>query len=176
VPLTTWAAMPRSFDVSTDSSSTVEEILRAFGDERYWLARLEAYGGDTIRLDGLTVDGDGAVSVTTSQDLRRDVMPGVFARFFPGDLAVLREETWRPVDGGQVHGDVRITASGAPASGSGTAVLAPIAEGSTLRFTGSLEIRIPLIGGTIEKIIRAQLAQEIPLVQLFTTNWIAEHA
>ena len=168
--------MPHSFDVSTDSSSTVEEILRAFGNERFWLDRLEAYGGDTIKLDGLTVDGDGTVSVTTNQDLRHDVLPGVFARFFPGDLELLREETWRPVDGGQVHGDIRITACGAPASGSGTAVLAPIAEGSRLRFTGSLEVRIPLVGATIERLIRAQLAQEIPVVQLFTTNWIAEHA
>src|SRR4051812_31222031 len=127
--------MPHSFDVSTDAPASVEQIHSAFSQEQYWLARLQAYGGDTMTLEALTVDGDGTVSVTTIQDLRHDVLPGVFARVFPGDLAVLREETWRPVDGSQVHGDVTIMASGAPASGSGTAVLAPIAEGSRLRFT-----------------------------------------
>ena len=32
--------MPRSFDMSTDYGVTVEEVLRAFSDEEYWLARL----------------------------------------------------------------------------------------------------------------------------------------
>ncbi len=45
---------------------------RAFGDKDYWLARLAAYGGDSMTLDSLDVDPDGAVVVTTTQDLRQD--------------------------------------------------------------------------------------------------------
>jgi hypothetical protein len=168
--------MPRSFDVSTDTPASVKEIHSAFGDEQYWLARLAAYGGDTITLDSLIVDDDGSVAVATTQDLRHDLLPGVLAKVFPGDLKVVRKETWRPIDGRRVHGDVSITASGVPASGVGSAVLAPIADGSRLRFSGTLQVRIPLVGGKIEKYIAAQIAEEIPELQRFTTNWISEHA
>jgi hypothetical protein len=168
--------MPRSFDVSTDSPASVEEIHSAFSDEQYWLARLAAYGGDTITLDSLIVDDDGIVAVATTQDLRHDLLPGVLAKVFPGDLKVVRKEIWRPIDGRRVHGDVRITAFGAPASGVGSAVLAPIADGSRLRFSGTLQVRIPLVGGTIEKYIAGQIVEEIPEVQRFTTNWISQHA
>jgi hypothetical protein len=168
--------MPRSFDVSTDTPASVEEIHSAFSDEQYWLARLAAYGGDTITLDSLVVDDDGIVAVATTQDLRHDLLPGVLAKVFPGDLKVVRKEIWRPIDGRRVHGDVSITASGAPALGVGSAVLAPIADGSRLRFSGTLQVRIPLVGGRIEKYIAGQIAEEIPEVQRFTTNWVSEHA
>ena len=36
--------MPRSFDMSTDYAVSVEEVLRAFSDEQYWLARLADSG------------------------------------------------------------------------------------------------------------------------------------
>jgi hypothetical protein len=167
--------MPRSFDVSTETTASVEAVHSAFSHERYWLARLAAYGGDAMTLDSLVVDADGTVAVATTQDLRHDLLPGPLAKVFPGDLKVLREETWRPVDGREVRGEVSIKAFGAPASGVGTAVLAPIAQGSRLRFTGTLQVRIPLIGGTIEKYIGGQIVEEIPEVQRFTTDWIAEH-
>ena len=166
--------MPRSFDVSADASATVEQIYSAFRDRQYWLARLQSYGGDTITLDSLVVE-DGGVAVTTTQDLSHDLLPRPLAKAFPGELRVLREEAWRPVDR-EIHGQTCITAFGAPASGAGTAVLSPSAEGSRLRFIGTVEIRIPLIGGAIEKFIGNQLAVELPTITRFTTTWIAEHA
>jgi Protein of unknown function (DUF2505) len=167
--------MTRKFDVSTETSASVEQVHSAFSDEQYWLDRLAEYGRDTMTLDSLVVDGDGRVDVATTQDLRHDLLPGPLAKVFPGDLKVVREERWWPVDR-EVRGKVIITAFGAPASGVGTAVLAPTAQGSRLRFTGTVEVRIPLIGGTIEKLIRSQLALEIPVVQQFTTDWISENA
>jgi hypothetical protein len=168
--------MPRSFDVSTDTPASVEEVHSAFSDERYWLARLAAYGGDTMTLDTLAVDADGAVAVATTQDLRHELLPGVLAKVFPADLTVLRTEIWRPIDGRRIKANVNITASGVSASGVGTAVLTPIAAGSSLRFAGTLEVGIPLVGGRIEKYIAGQIAEEIPELQRFTTNWISGNA
>jgi hypothetical protein len=166
--------MPLPFDVSAETPASVEQIYSAFGDQQYWLARLAAYGGDTMTLDSWAVD-DSGVAVATTQDLSHVLLPGPLAKVFPGDLKVLREEAWRLLHG-EVRGKTCITAVGAPASGAGTAVLAPTEQGTRLRFTGTVEIRIPLIGSTIEKLIRSQLAVEIPVVMQFTTSWIAEHA
>ncbi len=165
--------MPRPFDISTASPATVDQVHEAFADRDYWRDRLSEYGGDSIRLDSLDVDG-GTVSVATTQDMRNNALPVVIAKVVPGDLLVIRKETWR-VAGDELHGDVVISTQGAPISGTAIAVVAPTAAGSTLRFRGSVQVKVPLIGGQIEKYIGSQITEEIPGVQRFTSRWIAEN-
>jgi len=167
--------VPRPFDVSTPSSATVGQVHAAFADEGYWRARLAEYGGDSIRLDSLVV-GEGSVFVATTQNLSHDRLPVLIAKAMPGDLKVVREETWRVTDDAELHGDVVITTSGAPISGSAVAVVSPTAAGSLLRFTGTVRVKVPLIGGQIEKYISSQISEEIPGVQRFTTRWISGNA
>ena len=166
--------MPRQFDVTTATSATVAQVHLAFADETYWSDRLMAYGGGSITLDSLVV-GERSVLVATTQDLRNDVLPALIAKAIPGDLKVVREETWRFVNGGELRGDVVITASGAPLSGVATAVVRPTEDGALLRFAGTVQMKVPLIGGQIEKYISSQITEEIPEVQRFTTRWISEH-
>ena len=71
--------MPRSFDFSVESSASVEQIHSAFSEEDYWLARLAAFGG-IGRLDSLIIGTDGSVHVVIIQDLRHDLLPGLFAK------------------------------------------------------------------------------------------------
>ena len=87
--------MPRSFDVSADSPATVEQVQAAFSGEDYWLARLATLAGSTT-LDSLIVDDDQTVRVATTQDLGRDLLPGIVAKFYRRDLKVRHTETWRP--------------------------------------------------------------------------------
>lgn len=167
--------MPRSFDLSVESPASVEQVHSAFSDKEYWLARLAAFDGGTT-LDSLIVGGDGTVTVSTTQDLRHDLLPRFIARFYPGDLKIQRSETWIPIRGRQVRGEVSVAARGAPGSGLGAALLAPMRSGSRLTFTATVEVRIPLVGGKIESFIAGQLAEEIPAIQRFTTDWITPHA
>lgn len=167
--------MPQGFDVVTESSAKVEEIHVAFCDADYWRDRLAEFGGDSVRLDSLITEG-GSLSVGTTRDLRNDVLPDLIARAVPGDLKVLRKETWRLTDDGVLNGDVAIEVVGAPISGSATALISPMPDGSVLRFTGTVTMKVPLIGRPVEKHISAQIAQEIPAVQHFTTRWILANA
>lgn len=163
--------MPRPFDISTASPATVEQVRAAFASPDYWRDRLSEYGGDSIRLDALDVDGE-TITVATTQDLRNSTLPVLIAKVVPGDLLVIRKETWRS-DGAELHGDVVIATRGAPIEGSANALVAPTAGGSLLRFSGSVHVRVPLIGGQIEKYISSQITEEIPGVQRFTTRWIS---
>ncbi|MGE2835908.1 DUF2505 domain-containing protein [Mycobacterium sp. SMC-4] len=167
--------MPRPFDVSTDSPYSVEQIHRAFGDESYWQARIAHFGGGTTTLDHLTVDSAGSVSVATSQGLRSDALPGPLAKVFRGGLSVVRTERWHADGDGAVSGEITISASGVPGSGVGSAVLSPLPHGSRLSLAGTLEVRIPLVGGRIEKYIGDQIVVEIPELQRFTSDWVAQH-
>jgi hypothetical protein len=169
--------MSRSFDILTESPASVEQMLAAFCREDYWLARIAA--GDatiTTTLDSLLVDADGTVTVRVTQHLGRQLLPGLVAKFVPGDLKILNCETWRPVGDRQVRGQVNVSVSGGLGSCRAEAWLAPASNGSQLRYAVRVEVRIPLVGGKLENSIGAGLAESIPAAQRFTTTWIAEHA
>ena len=108
--------MPRSFDVSVESPASVEQVHAAFSGEEYWLARIANLSGSTT-LESLIVDDDQTVRVTTTQDLGRDLLPGIVAKFYRRDLKVRHTETWRP-SGDQFRGEISVAVSGAPGSGS----------------------------------------------------------
>ena len=168
--------MSRSFDILTQSPASVEQIHAAFGREDYWLARIAAGDATATTLDSLIVDADGTVTVRVTQQLGRQLLPGLVAKFVPGDLKILNRETWRPVGDRQVRGQVNVSVSGGLGSGRAEAWLAPASNGSQLRYAVRVEVKIPLVGGKLEKSIGAGLAESIPAVQRFTTTWIAEHA
>jgi hypothetical protein len=168
--------VPRPFDVTTETSAGVSDVVAAFSAQEYWLARLAAYGGDSMTLDSLVVDDDGGIVVRTTQDLRQEMLPGAIGRLLPGDTAITRTESWRPATDGQVHGEFTIAARGVPSSGAGTMVLQPVPAGSRLRVWGSLEVRIPIMGGRIERYVADLIAREVPQMQQFTASWIAGEA
>ena len=166
--------MSHSFDVLTEWPASVEQIHAAFGREDYWLARLATVDGSTT-LESLIVDDDRTVRVTTTQDVGRDLLPGIVAKYYRRDLKIRHTETWRPIDR-QLHGEISVAVSGAPGSGSGAALVAPTQNGSQLTFTATVEFKVPLVGGTIESFIAREFAQGIPELQRFTSMWITEHA
>jgi hypothetical protein len=168
--------MTRSFEILTESPASVEEIHAAFGREDYWLARIAAGEATTTTLDSLLVDADGTVTVRATQHLDRQLLSGLVAKFVPGDLKILNCETWRPVGDRQVRGQVNVSVSGGWASGRAEAWLAPASNGSQLRYVVRVEVKIPLVGGKLEKSIGASLVESITAVQRFTTTWIADHA
>src|ERR1700744_2162657 len=123
--------MPRSFDMSTDYVVTVGEVLRAFSDEQYWLARLTDSGADDTTLDSMQLGGssgdEGTIAVVTTQVLRADRLRGVVTQFHRGDLPIRREERWEPITDGTATATVTGSILDSPASLTGTAALAPLA-------------------------------------------------
>ncbi|MBU9763065.1 DUF2505 domain-containing protein [Mycobacterium sp. TNTM28] len=168
--------MARSFDGSTESPASVEQIHAAFGREDYWLARLAGSDAATTTLDSLTVDADGTVTVRLTQHLGRQLLPKVVANLVPGELNLVHQETWTPDNDGQVHGQIQVSVPGGLGSCRAKTWLAPADTGSRLRFTGRVDVKIPLVGGNLEKTIGASLSENIPEVVRFTTTWVTENA
>jgi Protein of unknown function (DUF2505) len=168
--------------MSTDYGVGVEEVLRAFRKEAYWLARLADSGADEATLDSMQVGGpsgnDGSIDVITTQVLRSDRLPGVVSQFHRGDLRIRREEKWEPISNGAATATVSGSILDAPATLTGTAVLEPVSEtgGARLKLRATIEVRIPLVGGKLENFIGSQLVDLLIAEQRFTTLWIAESA
>jgi hypothetical protein len=174
--------MPRSFDMSTDYRVTVEEVLQAFSQEQYWLARLADSGADDTILDSMEVGGpsgdDGSVDVITTQVLRRDRLPGVVTQFHRGDLRIRREERWESITDGAATATITGSILDAPALLTGTAVLEPLTEsgGARLKLRATVEVKVPLVGGKLENFIGNQLVELLIAEQRFTTTWIDQSA
>lgn len=165
--------MPHSFDVETESSASVGQIHAAFRREEYWLARL---AGDAVTtLDSLLVDPDGTVAMRATQQLGRQLLPGPIAAVVPGGLELVHSETWRPVGNGQLRGQITTSAVGGLGSSLAENLLAPSANGSRMRSAVKVQVKIPLVGGRLEKFVGAGVAGSIPAIVRFTTTWIAEN-
>lgn len=163
--------------MSTEYGASVEQVLGAFGEQDYWLARLADSGADDATLESMQSAADG-IDVITLQVLRRDRLPGVVTQFHRGDLCVRREERWGPVTDGQATATILGSILEAPATLSGTAVLEPLPQsgGARLRVRASVEVRIPLVGGKLENFIGNQLVELLIAEQRFTTMWISQNA
>jgi hypothetical protein len=165
--------MSRSFHGSTESTATVDQIHAAFGREDYWLDRLAT--GGAVTLDSLVVRADDTVAACYTQHLGRGLLPATVARFVPGDISMRYSETWQPAADGRVRGQIGVSVSANLGSCTATTWLAPTPQGSELRFEGKVAVKLPLVGGNLEKAIGADLAANIPSVLSFTTTWIAAH-
>ena len=162
--------------MAAEYDGTVEQVHRAFSDREYWLERLADSGADRATLDTMEISGDGGVDVVTTQMLRRDRLPGLVTQFHPGDLSIVREETWSPIRDGTATANVTGSIPGAPVSVTGTAVLADGDNGSArLTFNASVEVRIPLVGGKIENFIGKLLVELLIAEQRFTSAWINQN-
>jgi Protein of unknown function (DUF2505) len=174
--------MPRSFELSADYDSSVEEIHRAFRDEEYWEARLADIPVDEARLESMRIGGesgdDGTIEVVTLQVVRSNNLHGLVKQLHPGDFGVRRTETWGPLIDGVATAAIVGSVVGAPVHVSGTAELSPIAGsgGARLTFRITVQVRIPLIGGKVERLIGTQLAELVSREQRLTAEWIAQNA
>jgi len=163
--------------MATEYEGTVEQVHRAFREERYWMARLTESGADAYSLDRLILGEDGGIDIVTTQKMLASRLPGMVQQFHRGDLAMVREEAWGPIRDGRAAATIKLTVHGAPAKLSGSATLAPAnpGTGSRLDFNATVEVNIPLVGGKVENFIGSQLVDLLIQEQRFTTVWIAEN-
>jgi hypothetical protein len=96
--------------------------------------------------------GDG-FTLTIDQQQRTDDLPS-FAKAFAGDStqAIQREE-WPDARGGSL----RIDAPGKPSSVAGAITLEPEGDGTREIVELELKIRVPLVGGKLEKLLAEKI-------------------
>jgi hypothetical protein len=168
--------------MSADCEGTVEDVLRAFSEAEYWQARLAVSPVDVATLESMRVGGvsgdDGTIEVATVQTMLSQNLPALVSQLHRGDLCVRREETWGPVIDGTATATIGGSILNAPVNLSGTALLAPNAEsrGARLNYRVTIQVRVPIIGGKLERIIGSQLADLLALEQRFTSQWIMNNA
>ncbi len=166
--------MPRSFDLVAESPNTAPRILRTFRDETYWRARLAAFGDGRPTLDSLATGTDGTTTVTMTLRFGAEQLPAPVNRLHRGTLRVVHTESWQARADGVLRGRVVVDAPGTPMSGHGELSVTPMANGSRLAGRGSVDVRLPVIGGVVAGFVAGQLATGIRDIHEFTDMWIAQ--
>ncbi|MGH3638631.1 MAG: DUF2505 domain-containing protein [Mycobacterium sp.] len=167
--------MPRSFDLTVESPNAAERIHATFRDETYWRARLLRFNDGGPTLDSLTTDADGITTVTMTSHFGVEQLPPPMNRLHRGSLRIVEVATWHASVDGTLHGKITVDAPGAPVSGHGELTVTRVAGGSRFAGRGTVDVRVPVIGGPIAAFVAGQLASGIRDIHEFTDAWMAEN-
>ncbi|NMO00772.1 DUF2505 domain-containing protein [Gordonia sp. TBRC 11910] len=147
-----------------------ERLWTVVSTEQYWHDLLEAIGHGG--LDSFAFDGD-TVTVTMTQTVPEDKLPSMVTKIRPGDLHIPRKSVLRR-QGETIVGELTATVDGAPAKVDGSQNSSGAPE-STTRYTGTVTVAIPFVGGKVEKAILDQLIVLLDAEHEHTVEWEQAH-
>jgi carbon monoxide dehydrogenase subunit G len=124
---------------------------------------------DVISADvDLQREGDG-FTLTVDQLQKTDDLPS-FARTFAGDSTqAIQRETWVDASGGALQ----IEAPGKPTHISGTITLLPDGSGTKEVVELEIKVKVPLIGGKLEKLMAEKVQAGMDVEQQVGTTYLS---
>ena len=157
------------FTQSISYPCTVDEVVAMYLTPAYLERRFGQFvveGSSTVSVEGERVSFAGTV--------RPELIPAAAARFVKSDLRITFTEEWARGEAGATS-RTSVTVVGAPVSVEATSTLAPADAGSVRVVTGNVSVRVPLLGGRIEKEAVAHLGRVVEREQALATQWLEEH-
>ncbi|MFJ4652957.1 DUF2505 domain-containing protein [Nocardia sp. NPDC088792] len=163
--------MSRKFSFTVQYSVPVEELHRALTNDEMWQARFE--GASTATLDLSHPDGPGTICIHMTEKAPEDQIPGIVKKVLKSELQLERTDTWGPLDGDTAKGSFHGKSGGITTEMQGTFELRPAAEGSELEATGTVDVKVPLVGGAIEPLVENLLKKVMNSERKSVENWFA---
>lgn len=157
------------FSQSVTYPGTVDEVVAMFLSPGYQERRFGSFVVEGS--SSAAVEGD---RITFSGTVRPELIPSAASRFVKGDLRVSFVEEWKR-DEAVARSRSTVTVEGAPVSFRAVSVLSPSGQGAERDVTGDVSVRIPLLGGRIEKEAVARAGRVIERERELATSWLEEH-
>ena len=157
------------FTQSISYPGTVDEVVAMYLTPAYLERRFGQFvvdGSSTVSVEGERVSFAGTV--------RPELIPAAASRFVKSDLRIAFTEEWATNEAGATS-RTSVTVDGAPVSVEATSTLSPSDAGCTRDVSGNLSVRVPLLGGRIEKEAVAHLGRVVERAQALATQWLEEH-
>ena len=157
------------FTQSVSYPGTVDEVVAMYLTPAYLERRFGQFvveGSQAVSVEGERVSFAGTV--------RPELIPAAAARFVKSDLRISFTEEWARDEAGATS-RTSVTVDDAPVSVEATSTLAPADAGSVRVVTGNVSVRIPLLGGRIEKEAVAHLGRVVERERELAATWLAEH-
>ena len=157
------------FTQSMSYPGTVDEVVTMYLTPTYLERRFGQFvveGSQAVSVEGQRVSVAGTV--------RPELIPAAAARFVKSDLRIAFTEEWTTNEAG-ASSRTSVTVDGAPVSVEATSTLAGTEEGCVRMVTGNVSVRVPLLGGRIEKEAVAHLGRVVEREQALATQWPEAH-
>ena len=157
------------FTQSVSYPGTVDEVVAMYLTPAYLERRFGQFvveGSQAVSVEGDRVSFAGTV--------RPELIPAAAARFVKSDLRIAFTEEWTTNEAG-ASSRTSVTVDGAPVSVEATSTLTGTETGCTREVTGNVSVRVPLLGGRIEKEAVAHLGRVVEREQALATQWLEEH-
>ena len=157
------------FTQSVSYPGTVDEVVAMYLTPAYLERRFGQFvveGSSTVSVEGQRVSFAGTV--------RPELIPAAATRFVKSDLRIAFTEEWATNEAGATS-RTSVTVDGAPVSVEATSTLSPSDAGSAREVSGNLSVRVPLLGGRVEKEAVAHLGRVVEREQALAANWLEEH-
>ena len=155
-----------SYDAPPDK---VYAMLASPAFRRQACAAMDVISAD-VQVDPDPGGGDGFSLVIDQLQNTKDLP--AFARTFAGDSTrAVQREVWLSKE----SGNLSIEAPGKPTSASGTIRLEPDGTGTKEVVELEIKVRVPLIGGKLEKLMADKVASGMDVEQTVGVIWLKEH-
>lgn len=139
--------MSKPLSTSVDVPADVETTWQALTGPS-WPQAQDARLHDDSRLVSTAATPEGGAVVVVSRRLP-DAIPGALKKFTPADGRVTQTDSWGPLVDGVRRGTWAVMPA-SPAAIRGEMTIEPTAAGSRYTVTGTVQVRVPLVGGKLE--------------------------
>lgn len=157
------------FTQSVSYPGTVDEVVTMCLTPDYLERRFGQFvvaGSSTVSVEGERVSFTGTV--------RPELIPSATSRFVKSDLRIAFSEEWTRDEAG-ASSRTSVAVDGAPVSVEAASTLAPNDQGCVRDVTGNVSVRVPLLGGRIEKEAVTRLGSIVEREEALAATWLAEH-
>jgi hypothetical protein len=149
-----------------------EQVYAMLADpefRRQSCAAMEVISAD-VQLEPDPDGGEGFNLVIDQLQNTKDLP--AFARTFAGESTqAIQREVWL----GTTTGSLSIESPGKPTSTSGTIRLEPSGAGTTEVVELEIKVKVPLLGGRLEKLMAEKVAAGMDIEQTVGVAWLKEH-
>jgi hypothetical protein len=154
-------------------SATPDQMIAMMSDPDYLTAKYTELGDVTFNVETQTATAD-SLELKVSRSVNAD-LPGALKKIMGDTNDLVQSESWS-TGGTTKTADVVIDAPGKPINISGTYKVVPVGD-TDCDYVVDFKISasIPLVGGKIEKMVKAENAAMLPREKAFNDKWIAEH-
>lgn len=152
----------------------VTEVGAMLADPAYVHAKVAASGATDHHAD-VAGDAAGAFTVTTRRSMPTDQIPANMRSLVGSALDVRLVEAWEPELNGSRCGTIVVEISGAPVRLTGTTLLEPGPEGSSLVYEGEVKAAIPLFAATVEGAAAQAIRGALDAEETVARSWLAGH-
>ncbi|WP_433659738.1 DUF2505 domain-containing protein [Nocardia sp. CA-128927] len=166
--------MSRKFSFTVPYAVPVEDLHRALTDDKVWQARFA--DAETATLDVSHPEGADTIRIHMTEKASEDKIPSVVSKVLKDQLTLARTDNWQALVGEVAKGTFEGATTGIATEMSGTYEMRSTAEGSEIEVVGTVQVKVPVVGGAIEPLAEQLHHRVLNSERTFVEEWVAAQA